>query len=124
VLAVIGLTSLLTASLLGQRDHQRDVAVLRVMGLTPVQVRVALIMRTTVLGLVAVTLGTVAGRMAGLELVSAVSRMYGLGAGLGRPPSAGTLALAAALAVGVAALAGVLPPRVAGRVPAAELLGP
>jgi putative ABC transport system permease protein len=124
VLAVIGLTSLLTASLLGQRDHQRDVAVLRVMGLTPVQVRVALIMRTTVLGLVAVTLGTVAGRMASMELVSAVSRMYGLGAGLGRPPSAGTLALAVTLAVGVAAMAGVLPPRVAGRVPAAELLGP
>jgi len=89
-----------------------------------VQVRIALVMRTTVLGLVAVTLGTVAGRVASIELVSAVSRLYGLGAGLGRPPSAGTLALAVALAIGVAAVAGVLPPRLAGRVPAAELLGP
>jgi len=124
VLAVIGLTSLLTASLLGQRDHQRDVTVLRVMGLTPVQVRVALMMRTTVLGLVAVAIGTVAGRLVSMELVNAVSRLYGLGAGLGRPPSAGTLALAVALAISVAALAGILPPGPSSRMPAAAVLGP
>jgi putative ABC transport system permease protein len=124
VLALIGLTSLLTASLLGQRDHQRDVSVLRAMGLTPLQVRIALMMRTTVLALVAVAIGTAAGRLVSTTLISAVSKIYGLGAGIGRPPSVGTLAAAIALAIGAAAIAGILPYRPAGRLPAVAVLGP
>jgi putative ABC transport system permease protein len=124
VLALIGLTSLLTASLLGERDHQRDVGVLRAMGLTPLQVRVALMMRTTVLALIAVAVGTVLGRLVSSTLIGSVSRLYGLGAGLGRPPSAGTLAAAVALAIGAAALAAVLPARPSGRLQAVAVLGP
>ena len=124
VLALIGLTSLLTASLLSQRDHQRDVSVLRAMGLTPLQVRIALMMRTTVLALVAVAVGTAVGRLVSTTLISAVSKIYGLGAGIGRPPSAGTLAAAIALAIGAAALAGILPYRPADRLPAVAVLGP
>ncbi len=124
VLALIGLTSLLTASLLSERDHQRDVGVLRAMGMTPVQVRVALMMRTTVLALIAVAVGAVAGRLVSSTLISSVSRLYGLGAGLGRPPSAGTLATAVALAIGAAALAGILPARPSGRWSAVAVLGP
>ncbi|HKD87414.1 MAG TPA: FtsX-like permease family protein, partial [Streptosporangiaceae bacterium] len=63
VLAVIGLTSLLTTSLLGYRDQLRDVSVLQAMGLTPRQVRAALMTRTTVLALIAVGIGTVVGRL-------------------------------------------------------------
>ena len=124
VLALIALTSLLAASLLGFRDHERDVSVLRAMGLTPLQVRAALMMRTTVLALVAVVVGTVAGRLVSTTLISSVSRLYGLGAGIGRPPSAGTLAAVAGLAVGAAALAGVLPARPLGRLPGVAVLGP
>jgi putative ABC transport system permease protein len=122
VLALIGLTSLLTASLLGRRDHQRDVAVLRVMGLTPVQIRLALLLRTTALALIAVTVGAVLGRVLSTTLVSAVSKAYGLGAGIGRPPSTAEIAAAVALAIGAAGVAAMLPSRE--RLPGATVLGP
>src|SRR5215469_11655916 len=111
VLALIGLTSLLTASLLGQRDHARDVSVLQAMGLTPLQVRTALMMRTTVLALVAVLLGTGLGWLASNSLVNSASRLYGLGAGIGKPPSVAALTAAVVVAIGSAALAGILPVR-------------
>jgi len=124
VLALLGLTSLLTASLLSQRDHQRDLSVLRAMGMTPLQVRFALMMRTTVLALVAVTAGVAVGRLVSTTLISAVSKAYGLGAGIGRPPAVGALAAAVVLAIGAAALASMLPPRPAGHLPAVAILGP
>jgi putative ABC transport system permease protein len=124
VLALIALTSLLTASRIGIRDHLRDVRVLMAMGLTPAQVRIAVVMRTTVLALVAVALGAVLGRLCSTDLISAVSRLYGLGAGIGRPPSAATLAAAVVLSTAAAALASALPMRTAGEVPAGVLLGP
>jgi putative ABC transport system permease protein len=124
VLTLTGLTSLLTASRVGRRDHQRDVRVLRAMGLSPAQVRAAVVVRTTVLAIAAVTLGSVAGVTVCSSLISAVSRIYGLGAGLGRPPSAGTVAAAIAAAVGAAALAGLGTTRAADREPAAVVLGP
>jgi ABC-type lipoprotein release transport system permease subunit len=61
------------ASLLGQRDHARDVSVLRAMGLTSLQVGTALIIRTTVLALVAVVLGTGRGRLASNSLANSAS---------------------------------------------------
>ena len=124
VLALIALTSLLTASRVGIRDHQRDVQVLRAMGLTPLQVRTAVVVRTTVLALVAVTLGAVVGRASSSSLISIVSQVYGLGAGLGRPASASTIAAAMALAVGGAALAVALTTRSQDRIPATVALGP
>jgi putative ABC transport system permease protein len=124
VLALIALTSLLTASRVGIRDHQRDVQVLRAMGLTPGQVKTAVVIRTTVLAVVAVTIGVVGGRIVSSALISAVSQVYGLGAGLGTPASASALAAAIALAVGGAALAGALTTRDQDRVPAAVVLGP
>jgi putative ABC transport system permease protein len=124
VLTLIGLTSLLTASRVGSRDHERDVRVLHAMGLTPVQVRTAVVVRTTVLALVAVTLGAMVGLAASGALVSAVSRLYGLGSGLGSAPPAGTVAAAMALAVGAAAVVGALTARSGDRAPAAVVLGP
>lgn len=117
VLALIALTSLLTASLLGRRDHQRDVGVLEAMGMTPLQVRAVLVLRTTVLAAVAVVIAVPLGSVASTTLISAVSRMYGLGAGIGSAPSPGALSVAAVLAVGAAALAGALPERQARRLP-------
>jgi putative ABC transport system permease protein len=124
VLALIALTSLLTASRVGIRDHQRDVQVLRAMGLTPGQVKTAVVIRTTVLAVVAVTIGVIGGRVISSALISAVSQVYGLGAGLGTPAPASALAAAIALAVGGAALAGALTTRDQDRVPAAVVLGP
>ncbi len=124
VLALIAITGLLTASRVGIRDHQRDVQVLRAMGLTPVQVKTAVVVRTTVLALVAATVGAAIGRAASSSLITAVSKVYGLGAGLGRPASPGTVAAAIVLAVAGAALAGALTTRATDRIPAAVVLGP
>jgi putative ABC transport system permease protein len=124
VLTLTGLTNLLTASRVGSRDHQRDVRVLQVMGLTPAQVRLAFVVRTTVLALVAAALGAALGLAATGALVTDVSRLYGLGAGLGTRPPAGTVAAAIAVALVVAALAGALSTRVADRAPAGVVLGP
>jgi putative ABC transport system permease protein len=124
VLALIALTSLLTVSLLNRRDHQRDVAVLQAMGLTPLQLRAVLVLRTAVLAAVAVALAVPLGSLASTTLISAVSRLYGLGAGIGSPPSAGALAVAVVLAIGAAAAAGALPARRTGQLPPVAVLGP
>jgi putative ABC transport system permease protein len=124
VLALIALTSLLTASRVGLRDQQRDVRVLRAMGLTPAQVKGAVVVRTTVLALTGGTIGVIAGRAVSGVLISAVSQAYGLGAGLGTPTPAGTAAAAIAIAVSGAALTGALSSRAADRPPATILPGP
>jgi putative ABC transport system permease protein len=124
VLAFIALTSLLTASRVGNRDHQRDVQVLRAMGLTPAQLRTAVVVRTTVLAVVAVTIGALVGRAASGFLISIVSQVYGLGTGLATSASAGTTAAAIALAAAGAALAAALTTRTQDRVPATVALGP
>lgn len=124
VLALIALTSLLTASRVGSRDHQRDVRVLRAMGLTPAELKTAVVARTTVLALIAVTLGAAAGRAVSTSLISAVSQAYGLGGGLGRAAPAGAVAAAIAVAVIAAAVAGALFARSGSQDRAAVVLGP
>jgi putative ABC transport system permease protein len=124
VLALIALTSLLTASRVGIRDHQRDVQVLRAMGLTPAQVKTAVVVRTTVLALVGATIGAAAGRAVSTHLISAVSQGYGLGAGLGRSAPAGIVVAAVALVVIAAAVVSALSGRTQNTIPAAVVLGP
>jgi putative ABC transport system permease protein len=124
VLALIALTGFLTSSRVGLRDHQRDVQVLRAMGLTPAQVKAAVVVRMTVLALAAAALGAAVGRAVSSDLISAMSETYGLGAGLGRPAPIGTVLIATALAVATAAVAGVLSARAQHHIPAAVVLGP
>jgi ABC-type antimicrobial peptide transport system permease subunit len=124
VLALIALTSLLTALRVGLRDHQRDVQVLRAMGLAPLEIKTAVVVRTTVLALVAVTFGALAGRGVSSYLISAVSQGYGLGAGLGRAAPLDAVAVAATAAIAAAAMAGALSARTRHRIPAAVVLGP
>jgi ABC-type lipoprotein release transport system permease subunit len=100
------------------------VRVLRAMGLTPVQVRAAVVVRTSVLALVAVTLGSAAGLAACSALISTVSRLYGLGSGLARLPSAVTVLAAITAVVAAAALTGLSTTRAADRDPAVVVLGP
>jgi putative ABC transport system permease protein len=124
VLALTALINVLTASLVGLRDHLRDVRVLRAMGLTPGQVGVALVARTSVLALVAVALGVTGGLAVSSALINATARVYGLGAGLARPPAVSTLVIGIVVAVAIAALAAAVPARAASRVPASAVLGP
>lgn len=124
VLGLVSLTSLLTASAVGLRDYLRDVGVLRAMGLTPAQVMTSLATSTALLALIGVAAGTIAGLALSSRLINAGAQAYGIGAGIGRPPSAAALALAAAAAVVATSAAAVLPARRAARVPIAVILGP
>jgi putative ABC transport system permease protein len=124
VLGLIGLSSLLTASAVGLRDHLRDVGVLRAMGLTPLQIMASLVTSTTVLALIAVGAGAIAGVTLSSRLINAGARAYGIGAGIGRPPSAAAIAVTIAAAVVAAALAAIVPARRAALVPVATMLGP
>jgi putative ABC transport system permease protein len=123
VLALIGLTNLITASLVGLRDHLRDVRVLHAMGLTPAQVLMSLVARTSVLALVAVAIGVPLGLAACTGLINLAARLYGLGAGIGRLPGGLTLAVALTLAVVTAALTAAVPARRYAHVPTAAVLG-
>lgn len=123
VLALVSLTNLITASVIGLRDHLRDVRVLIAMGLTPFQVLVTLIARTSVLALAAVTIGVSLGLAACTGLINLAARLYGLGAGIGRLPSGLTIAVAITLAVLIAGLTAAVPARRYARVPVASVLG-
>ncbi|HEY2575071.1 MAG TPA: FtsX-like permease family protein [Streptosporangiaceae bacterium] len=124
VLGLIGLTSLVTASAVGLRDHLRDVAALRAMGLTPGQVTASLLTRMAVLALIATALGTAAGVALSTRLINLGGQVYGLGSGLGSPPSAAAVLLTAAAAIAAAAAAALLPARRAAQTPIAATLGP
>ncbi|MFI6452885.1 ABC transporter permease [Streptosporangium amethystogenes] len=118
VLALLGLANLLTAAALGLRDHAFDLAVLKAMGLTPRQVAATLVTGTGLL----IVLGVVAGTAAGASLVGGLIDLQGhtsgVGAGIGRTPSALTLAVAMLVAVGSALLVTLIP---AGRAARAQV---
>lgn len=124
VLALVGLTSLFTASAVRLRDHRRDVAVLRAMGLTPGQVVAALAISTGVLAVLAILAGAAAGLALSSRLINAGGQAYGIGSGIASPPQAGAVLAAVAVAIAVTTLAAVLPARRAARLPVATLLGP
>ena len=124
VLGLIGLSGLLTASSVGLRDHLRDVGVLRAMGLTPAQVMISLVTSTTVLALIAIAAGVIAGEALSSRLINAGAQAYGIGAGISSSPSAAAIATAVGVAVVAAALAALRPARRAARVPVASMLGP
>jgi putative ABC transport system permease protein len=124
VLALIGLTSLFTASAVGLRDQLRDAGALRTMGLTPLQVMTALVTSTSVLALVAVAAGAAAGLSLSSGLINLAAQAYGIGAGIGRPPTAAAMAVAIAAAVVVSGLTATIPARRIARMPVAAALGP
>jgi putative ABC transport system permease protein len=122
VLALIGLTNLLTASAVGLRDHLRDVAVLQAIGLTPAQVTASLVTRTSVLALIAACAGTGAGLALSARLINLGGQAYGIGAGLGSPPSPAALAVAIAAMVAGSAAVSLLLARRQARVPVPDVL--
>lgn len=124
VLALIGLTSLLTASAVGFRDHLRDIGALRAVGLTPGQVMATLVTSMSVLALIASVVGAACGLAMSARLINLASEAYGIGAGLGAAPSVTATAAAAAAAVAVAALTALIPAYRAARMPVASTLGP
>ncbi|GAA2206050.1 hypothetical protein GCM10009850_015080 [Nonomuraea monospora] len=115
VLALIGLANLLTASALGLRDHAFDLAVLKAMGLTPRQVMATLVTGTGLLVVLGVGVGTAAGISVVTGLIDWQGHTSGVGAGIGRAPSALTLGVAVLVAVGTALAVALIPARRAAR---------
>jgi putative ABC transport system permease protein len=123
VLALIALTSLLTASAVGLRDHVRDIGALRAMGMTPRQVMSSLVARTTVLALIGTVAGMILGTILTPPLIDVAGRAYGVGAGLGSSPSAGATLAAGGVVLGAAVAAAIIPARRVADMPIAASLG-
>ena len=105
ILAVIGLANLLTATVVGMRDHQHEMGVLAAMGLTPRQVVATLVTNTMILALTGVTAGTVAGLLIAPWLINMQGETSGIGSGIAVSLSPAAIAAIMALALATAAAA-------------------
>jgi putative ABC transport system permease protein len=103
ILAVIGLANLLTATVVGMRDHRHEVGVLAAMGLTPRQVMATLVTNTMILTVLGVASGTVAGLVVAPRLINMQGQTSGIGSGIA--VSLGAAAVTAILAVALATAA-------------------
>ncbi|MDK1476179.1 FtsX-like permease family protein [Streptomyces sp. 549] len=104
VLALIGLTELLTMIGTSVRDRARDLLALKAIGLTPRQISSVIVAAAGFTALAAAVLGTGLGVLVGRWLVDAQGRSSGVGAGIAQsPPPAVLLAVAVAAVLGAVA---------------------
>ncbi len=122
ILAVIGLANLLTATVVGMRDHQHEMGVLAAMGLTPRQVMATLVTNTMILALVGVTAGTVAGLLIAPRLINMQGETSGIGSGIAVSLSAAAIAAIMAVALATAAAAALILARRTTSQPASPLV--
>jgi putative ABC transport system permease protein len=120
--ALIGLTNLVTATTVGLRDHLRDVAVLKAIGLTPRQVTATLVTSMGLLALIAVLVGTWLGLAASGGLINLQGRTSGIGAGIAAPPSAAVIGVAMVTAMAGAIVTAFLLARRTARIEVAAIL--
>jgi putative ABC transport system permease protein len=114
IVAALGIVNTLT---MGVVERVREIGVLRAIGMSRRQVMRMVVVEATVLGIVGVVLGAIAGLGAGAVLLQ-------LGGGLGSPNGApiGAIALAAVLGLVLPALASIYPARAASQVSIVEAL--
>lgn len=108
ILAVIALANLLTATVVGMRDHRHEVGVLAAMGLTPRQVVATLVTNTMILTLLGVTSGIVAGLLVAPRLINMQGDTSGIGSGIAVSLSAAAVAAILAVALATAAAAALI----------------
>lgn len=122
VLALIGLTELLTLIGAGVRDRRRDLLALQAIGLTPRQIGAIVVTAAGLTALVSAVVGTAVGALSGMWLVDVQGRSSGMGAGIAHLPPAPMLAAVVAGAVlGAVAAASLPATRAARRRPADSL---
>ncbi|MDJ0340974.1 ABC transporter permease [Streptomyces sp. H10-C2] len=109
VLVLIGLVELSTVISATVREHGRDLRAYRSIGLTPRQTVAIVTTSTGLIALAAAAVGTVLGVVASNWLINLQGRSSGIGAGIARSPSAGSLAMTAGAAIAIAVAASVLP---------------
>jgi putative ABC transport system permease protein len=114
LIAALGIVNTLT---MGVVERIREIGVLRAIGMTRRQVMRMVVVEATILGIVGVVLGSVAGVGAGAVLLQ-------LGGGLGTPGGIPWLPIGVAAILGLAlpALAAIYPARLAARISIVEAL--
>src|SRR6516164_3516095 len=117
ILAVIALANLLTATVVGQRDHLHEVGVLKAMGLTPRQVIATLVVNATILTAIGVTAGTLAGLVIAPRLINMQGQTSGIGSGIAAGLSVTAIAEIVAIALAIAAAAALFLARRTTRIP-------
>jgi putative ABC transport system permease protein len=122
ILAVIGLANLLTATVVGMRDHQHEVGVLAAMGLTPRQVMATLVTNTMILTALGVASGIVTGLFIAPRLINMQGATSGIGSGIAVSLSPAAIAAILAVALATAALAALILARRTTRHPGAAHL--
>jgi putative ABC transport system permease protein len=115
VLLAVAAVSLLTSLLFTVRERQRDIGILKSIGLTPVQVVSAFVMGSTVFALLAVVIGLPAGVLLTNVLIGFFAQQDGLPKGIAETPGIGWLLLVIPLAIAVTVIGSALPALQAGR---------
>jgi putative ABC transport system permease protein len=115
VLLAIAAVNLLATLLLTVRERQRDVGIMKSIGMTPVQVISAFVMGSVLFAVVASAVGIPTGTFLTGVLFDLVARDEGWPGGIGQTPGAGLLALTALIAGAVAVIGSALPALQAGR---------
>lgn len=116
VLALIGLTELLTLIGTGVRDRGRDLLALKAIGLTPRQIGSVIVIGAGLTALVAAVAGTTLGALTGVWLVDAQGSSSGMGAGIAHlPPWPVLVGVVAGAVVGAVAAASLPATRTARR---------
>jgi len=108
ILAVIALANLLTATVVGMRDHRHEVGVLAAMGLTPRQVVATLVTNTMILTLLGVSGGVAAGLLIAPRLINMQGDTSGIGSGIAVSLSAAAIVAILAVALATAAAAALI----------------
>jgi putative ABC transport system permease protein len=115
VLLAVAVVSLLTSLLFTVRERQRDIGILKSIGLTPVQVVSAFVMGSTMFALLAAVIGLPAGVFLTNILLDFAAQRDGLPTGIAQTPSIGWLLLVVPVAVAVTVIGSALPAMQAGR---------
>ncbi|RPK88685.1 FtsX-like permease family protein [Streptomyces sp. ADI98-10] len=123
VLALIGLTELLTLISTGVRDRGRDLLALKAIGLTPRQIGAMIVTAAGLTALVSAVVGTTVGALSGKWLVDTQGASSGVGAGIGQLPPLPVLLTVIVGAVLGAVVAATLPATRAARRRLADSLG-
>ncbi|QIP84038.1 ABC transporter permease [Streptomyces sp. Tu 2975] len=116
VLALIGLTELLTLIGTGVRDRGRDLLALKAIGLTPRQIGSVIVTAAGLTALASAVTGTALGALFGMWLVDAQGSSSGMGAGIAHlPPWPVLVSVVAGAVVGAVAAASLPATRTARR---------
>jgi putative ABC transport system permease protein len=120
VLLAIVAANVLATTLLTVRERFRDLATMKMLGMTPRQVARSVTAGSMALSLVAVMVGIPLGLAVTFWLLAIISRQVGLDQGIARLPELPWLAIIVPITLLVVAVGAALPARRAGRLPIAD----